>query len=907
MNARDAIVSGLSQATVIHRKDYRPPSHRIHRVWLDFTLGLERVQVVSRFSVERQGDASDLCLHGDELTLVRVSLDGHDLSPDQYEASPQYLRIKEVPSLAEIEIETRLNPTANTALMGLYASRGGLFTQCESEGFRRITYFLDRPDVMATYDVVMRGAKAQFPIMLSNGNLVSEKDLGGGVHQVHWQDPFPKPSYLFALVAADLDRIEETVMTASGKKALLQVYTRKADLAQADFAMQSLKRAIFWDERRFGLELDLDRFMIVAVPDFNSGAMENKGLNLFNTKYVLADPQTATDADFDGIESVVAHEYFHNWTGNRITCRDWFQLTLKEGLTVFRDSEFSSDMAAHGLDPDQAASARAVRRIESVRVLRSAQFPEDSGPMSHPIRPDSYQEIRNFYTATVYEKGAEVIRMLQTILDRDGFRKGMDLYFARHDGQAVTCEAFVAAMFDANAACPPQPDERSRQLASHFMRWYDTSGTPQVVVTDTWSEGLASAPQADLPNCYTLSFTQRLAKTSPQQQPLMIPIAFGLVNPDGQNLPLSDVTVQGDAELHGDVLLLTGDCATVLVQCKERPVPSLLRDFSAPVSLEYAYCSEQLLHLLAHDHDPFNRWESAQRLMLDAMLHADRMEMAPMIGALRGVASDAGLDNGYKALLLTLPSELYVSEKVTVIDPGAIRSARDRLRSVIAQGLQDVFVRVDRELRTRPDETYSPDPISTGRRMLANLAQHYLACAGIVSARELLSRYDDCRNMTDRMALLTTLVELNTPETQEALDRYFHQFQGHDLALDKWFTVQVSIPNEAALARVRALMQHPRFDVTNPNRARSVFGAFFNQNLPGFHRQDGAAYELWAEAVLTIDRRNSQLASRMARALDRWSRFEPHRRAAMQSALERVAAHTALSPDVREVVSKALG
>ncbi|MBU3725082.1 MAG: aminopeptidase N [Burkholderiaceae bacterium] len=905
MNARDSVNPAPAAPTTIHRQDYRPPSHRITSVKLDFTLHLESTRVVNEFTFERTGDSSELHLYGDELTLVSVAIDGRQLTQDEFAHSPQHLHIHQAPVQGTIRIETLINPTANTALMGLYASRGGLFTQCESEGFRRITYFLDRPDVMATYDVIMRGPKDQFPVMLSNGNLISQRDLGNGTHQAHWQDPFPKPSYLFALVAADLDRLEETITTQSGKQALLQVYTRREDLAQADFALQSLKRAIFWDEQRYGLELDLERFMIVAVPDFNSGAMENKGLNLFNTKFVLADPQTATDVDYDGIESVVAHEYFHNWTGNRITCRDWFQLTLKEGLTVFRDSEFSSDMAAENLSPQEAASARSVRRIDSVRVLRAAQFPEDSGPMSHPIRPDSYQEIRNFYTATVYEKGAEVIRMLQTLLGIDGFRKGMDLYFARHDGQAVTCEAFVAAMFDANAPTAPNADDRSRELSAYFMRWYDTSGTPHLKVSDTWvvSDTVPDTSRGD----YTLSFTQHISPSSPSQKPLMIPIALGLVDQQGRDLSLSEASVEGEAELHDNVFLLKGAKASLSLACNTAPVPSLLRDFSAPVSLDYPYTERQLLHLLAHDQDPFNRWESGQRLMLNAMLKPGSVDPAPMLAALKRVVDDPSLDNGYKAAVLSLPSELYISEQVSVIDPQAIREARDSLRASLTVALKDALLRIDDTLRTKGGQSYSPDPISTGRRTLANLAQHWLAVSGSLTSQELLERYSNASNMTDRMAALQALVEIDSPESQTALDLYLNQFQDHALALDKWFAVQVSIPSAKALDRVKHLMSHPKFDVSNPNRVRSVFGAFFNQNLPGFHRQDGAGYLLWAEAVVTIDRRNSQLASRMARALDRWARFEPVRRNAMKAALERVAADEQLSPDVREVVGKALG
>jgi aminopeptidase N len=925
MNARDSLNTAInSDPAVIHRQDYQPPSHHISCVRLDFTLGVQTTRVINEFAFQERretappGSSGTLTLQGDELEFVQVWCDGEPLADHQIDASPSHLKLRDLPPSGVLKIETRISPVANTALMGLYASRGGLFTQCESEGFRRITYFLDRPDVMAVYDVVMRGPKHEFPVMLSNGNLIEQRDLVGDEvaqlggwnstngtnglndadganaadtangtntatgewHQAHWQDPFPKPSYLFALVAADLERIEETIITQSGRQALLQVYTRKSDLSQAGFALQSLKRAIFWDEKRYGLELDLERFMIVAVPDFNSGAMENKGLNLFNTKFVLADANTATDVDFDGIESVVAHEYFHNWTGNRITCRDWFQLTLKEGLTVFRDSEFSADMAAQNLTPTQAVSARAVRRIDSVRVLRAAQFPEDAGPMSHPIRPDSYQEIRNFYTATVYEKGAEVIRMIQTMLGVDGFRRGMDLYFARHDGQAVTCDEFVQAMFDAN----------DRTGAEHFMRWYDTSGTPRVLVEEDWDAST---------HTYQLTFTQQISESSPSQLPLMIPIALGLINSAGHAVAIDHP------------LVVLRDWKTqVAFSVPEKPVPSLLRDFSAPVFLDMDYTDEQLLQLFAHDTDPFNRWEAGQRLMLGLMLQDTgrgiNQHQTQILDAFRALLADPQLDNAYKAAVLTLPSEAYMAERVIEIDPAAIRRSRNQLRQQMAQHMRAELLQLDSALRTRADQPYSPDPLSTGRRSLANLAQHWLGLTHQLSPAELLSRFQEATNMTDRLATLQVLVELDVAESAAALDAYLLHFKHHDLALDKWFTVQATMLEDQGLDRVHALLEHPLFDETNPNRLRSLLGAFFHQNLPGFHRADGAGYALWAEQVLLIDRRNSQLASRMARALDRWARFEPGRREAMRRALEQVAADAKLSPDVREVVSKAL-
>ena len=883
---------------MIYRLDYAPPTHRIDWIRLDFTLGLESTRVVNEFAFQRTGSERDLWLHGDELELIRVTLNSQDLPLHTLDTSASHLRIVGAPAAGVLRIETSLNPTANSALMGLYASRGGLFTQCESEGFRRITYFLDRPDVMTTYDVVMRGRKSQFPVMLSNGNLISEKVLDDGLHEVHWQDPFPKPSYLFALVAADLDRIEETIVTASGKKALLQVYTRPKDLHQAGFAMDSLRRAIFWDEQRFGLELDLERFMIVAVPDFNSGAMENKGLNLFNTKYVLADPLTATDGDFDGIESVVAHEYFHNWTGNRVTCRDWFQLTLKEGLTVFRDAEFSSDMSAQGLAPAAAASARAVHRIESVRVLRASQFPEDCGPMAHSIRPDHYQEIRNFYTATVYEKGAEVIGMLQTILGRAGFRKGMDLYFSRHDGQAVTCEDFVAAMFDANAATAPQSDADARRNTERFMRWYDTSGTPSVFVSDAFDPERSE---------YTLNFSQRISAISPAQAPLMIPIAMGLLDSEGGAFDPTDLTVQGEGHWKDGVFVLTGESAQCRIFCDRPLIPSLLRGFSAPVALEYPYPPDQLLHLLAYDQDAFNRWEAGQRLMCGILQQA----MEDVEGAVTGrdalaeqlhrALADPYLSDRYKALLIEIPSEKYMASQLAVVDPGGLRQAWRDLRQALAGRLSEVLRSIDERCTHVLSTGYQRDVESVGRRALHKTVQAWRLATEAISGEELLDRYGRVTNMTDRLALLEMLVDHGGPESERALHAYYEQFSDHDLALDKWFSIQAQTAHPTAYERVQALMKHPAFDPANPNRVRALLGAFFHNNLAGFHRLDGQGYELWGTVLMHLDSKNSQISSRLARAMDIGPRLEPVRRQHYGRVLAQLNQRN-LSTDLREVM-----
>lgn len=897
-------------AVTIYRKDYTAPTFRIDEVALEIDLVPERTRVVNRMRVTRTEAGKPLVLAGEGLELAGATVDGQALSG--LHTSDDTLTIDAIPAEVgasfTLELTTYCNPAANSSLMGLYVSNGNFFTQCEAEGFRKITYFLDRPDVMTVYTVTLRASTADYPVLLSNGNLVSKRDLPDGRHEAVWHDPFKKPSYLFALVAGKLECIEERIQSASGKEKLLQVWVESQDLGKTRHAMDSLIHSIRWDERRFGLELDLDRFMIVAVGDFNMGAMENKGLNIFNTKYVLANAETATDVDFANIESVVGHEYFHNWTGNRVTCRDWFQLSLKEGLTVFRDQEFSADMAAQAASQANAeaaaASARAVKRIEDVRLLRQAQFPEDAGPMAHPVRPDSYEEINNFYTVTVYEKGAEVVRMYQTLLGRDGFRKGMDLYFQRHDGQAVTCDDFRAAMADANG----------RDL-TQFGRWYSQAGTPVVAVDGRYDAAT---------HTYSLTLRQRCepvgieVNSGIQKQPFHIPFAVGLIDSQGRDLPLRLRGETAPAQpVTTRVLDFTEAKQTfVFEDVPEAPLPSLLRNFSAPVIVEYGYTTEQLTFQLAHDSDPFNRWEAGQRLATDTLLRmvADIQKgrtpaVDPaLVEALRAVVADASLDPAFREQMLILPSESYLAERMDVADPAAIHTARRTLRRTLAEALNAELLSAYQNNLTEGE--YTPDAVSAGKRALKNIALGYLVETEAPEALALAEQqYARATNMTDRMGALSAMVASYAPGREVALADFYTRFADDALVIDKWFSLQAVQPGGAGkptLETVRALMAHPAFTLRNPNRARSLIFSFCSGNPAQFHAADGSGYAFWAEQVLALDAINPQVSARLARALDRWRKYVPALRDAMQDALKRVAAHPSLSRDVREIVGKAL-
>ncbi|OIP22570.1 MAG: aminopeptidase N [Comamonadaceae bacterium CG2_30_60_41] len=889
-------------ATVVRRADYTAPAFWIDTVALTFDLDPAKTRVLNKMTLRRNPDvaAQALRLDGDELNLARVLVNGAGCS---FKMDAGQLVLENLPAEGsfELEIFTTCAPIKNTALSGLYVSNDSFFTQCEAEGFRRITYFLDRPDVMAMFTVTLRADKDSYPVLLSNGNLAESGTLEDGRHFATWVDPFKKPCYLFALVAGKLVAREQRITARNGREHLLQVYVRPGDMDKTEHAMASLINAIIWDEARFGLPLDLERFMIVATSDFNMGAMENKGLNIFNTKYVLANQATATDVDFANIESVVGHEYFHNWTGDRITCRDWFQLSLKEGLTVFRDQEFSMDLCAD-------ASARAVKRIEDVRVLRTAQFPEDAGPMAHPVRPDSYIEINNFYTVTIYEKGAEVVRMMQTLVGRSGFAKGITLYFARHDGHAVTCDDFAQAIADAN------PDSSLAKLLPQFKRWYSQAGTPRVAATTHYD----AAAQT-----YTLNFTQSCPATPGQdsKEPFVIPISLGLIGAvSGSALPL---------QLHGSIASGGDNHLFVMTQASEsitfenvaeEPVPSILRGFSAPVILDFDYSDAQLLTLLANDPDAFNRWEAGQRLALRramASIASDEITTGAeglddaYIAAMRSVLRHPMLDAAFKELVLTLPSETYIAEQLDVVDPQRIHAVRETMRAQLARELASDW-QWAYEAHSY-NGSYRPDTLSSGRRALAGLALVMLCLnakttGDTVWPGKAYQRFKDADNMTDRLAALSALVHSGHALAKPALERFHSLFKSEELVLDKWFALQAGCIDQGGqvLPAVRALMKHPDFNLKNPNRARSVIFSYCSANPGAFHRADAAGYVFWADQVLALDAINPQVAARLARALDRWKKLaEPYRNAA-QEALKRVAAKADLSNDVREVVSRAL-
>ncbi|SDH02843.1 aminopeptidase N [Paraburkholderia steynii] len=891
---------------VIRRADYAPPAFLIDTVALEFDLVPERTVVRNTMRIRRNPDAvraTHLELMGEALQFVEASIDGKPYA--NVHAHEHGLTVDNVPDSFELTLTGICNAAANTTLSGLYVSSGNFFTQCEAEGFRRITWFLDRPDVMATYTVTLRADKAAYPVLLSNGNLLEQGDLPEGRHFARWEDPFRKPSYLFALVAGKLVALEERVKSGSGKEKLLQVWVEPHDLDKTRHAMDSLIHSIRWDEERFGLELDLDRFMIVAVSDFNMGAMENKGLNIFNTKYVLANPETATDTDFSNIEAVVGHEYFHNWTGNRVTCRDWFQLSLKEGLTVFRDQEFSADMASGGSTVENQA-ARATKRIEDVRVLRQMQFAEDAGPMAHPVRPESYVEINNFYTMTVYEKGSEVVRMYQTLFGREGFRRGMDLYFKRHDGQAVTCDDFRHAMADANG----------RDLAQ-YERWYSQAGTPRITV-DTHYD--ASQKR------YTVTLTQgygdaAAAARDTQKGPLLIPFAIGLIGDDGNDMPLR---LEGEASASPHttrVLEFTEkEQSFTFVDVAEKPLPSLLRNFSAPVVVEYDYTADELAFLLAHDSDPFNRWEAGQRLATRELLTLAELAATgkalelddTVVAAFGRVLNDETLSPAFRELALMLPSEAYLAEQMDESNPAAVHSARQFVRKRLASALKGDWLAVFERHQT--PGAYEPTPEAGGHRALKNLALAYLAELDdpADAVRLAKAQYDAANNMTDRAsalsALLTAAASNGGAAATDALDDFYRRFENEPLVIDKWFALQAMQRGTKArpvIEIVRKLMAHPAFTLKNPNRARSLIFSFCSANPAQFHAADGSGYAFWAEQVIALDALNPQVAARLARALELWRRFTPALRDQMRAALEKVAAQ-AKSRDVREIVEKAL-
>ena len=884
-------------AHAIRRADYAAPAYWIRSVELTFDLDPARTIVASRMRVARnaEGSGGPLRLHGEDIEPLRVLANGQSVS---FRVEGNELVIDNPPEGDfTLEIRNTCAPEKNTHLSGLYTSGGGFFTQCEAEGFRRITYFLDRPDVMAVFTVTLRADRKRYPVLLSNGNLVEQGELDNGRHYAKWHDPFLKPSYLFALVAADLVAREQHVRTRSGKDHLLQVWVRRGDLDKTEHAMNSLIASVVWDEARFRLPLDLDRFMIVAVGDFNMGAMENKGLNIFNTKFVLANPATATDNDFADIESVVGHEYFHNWTGNRITCRDWFQLSLKEGLTVFRDQEFSQDMSG-------SATARAVKRIQDVRTLRERQFPEDAGTMAYSVRPDEYVAIDNFYTATVYDKGAEVVRMMQTLVGREGFARGMTLYFQRHDGQAVTCDDFAQSIADAN------PGSELARTLPQFKRWYAQAGTPHLTARGRWDAPTRS---------YTLALEQHCEATPGQTEklPFVIPVALGLLDHDGQPMTLRLEGEPADKAAAERVLVLEeARSFYTFVDVEREPVPSLLRQFSAPVRLFDGLSDTELLVLLAHDPDPFNRWEAGQRLALHRLTaaardgHALQLDTA-FVDAMRSVLRHETLDPAFKELLLTPPTEIYVAEQITPVDPQRVHAAREAMLHQLARELRDDWEWAWEAHQVT--QAYSPEPQQAGRRALANLALLMLcldatARGDVIWQGKAYQRFKDAGNMTDRQGALWALLASHSEMADLALQRFHDQFRGDALAIDKWFALQAATPERDGhvFARIKALLKHPDFTLANPNRARSLVRTLCSDNPAAFHRADAAGYVFWADRVVELNASNPQLASRIARALDRWATLAEPYRGAAREAIARVAARTDLSDDVREVVARAL-
>ena len=869
----------------IRRADYTPPPFLIETVDLDVELGKKTTDVRARLAVRRNPAAVakplDLVLDGKKMELVSVRLDGERAN---HELTAETLTVHGVPESFSLDITTRLRPQENTELTGLYKSRDLFCTQCEAEGFRRITYFLDRPDVMARYATRIVADRALAPVLLSNGNLVESGLLADGRHFARWEDPFPKPSYLFALVAGPLECLEDRFTTRSGREVTLRIYVRPGDVGRCGHAMESLKKSMKWDEDVYGLEYDLDTFMIVAIDDFNMGAMENKGLNVFNSKLVLANPETATDLDYHSIESVVAHEYFHNWTGNRVTCRDWFQLSLKEGLTVFRDQQFSADMGS-------AADAR----IDDVRRLRASQFPEDAGPMAHPVRPDSYIEINNFYTATVYQKGAEVVRMMHTLLGAQRYRQGIDLYFQRHDGQAVTCDDFANAMEDASGV----------DLAQ-FRLWYAQAGTPDVRV-----EGSYDAAGRR----YTLTVTQSLRPTpgQPEKKPMHIPLSVGLLDGAGRDLPLrlAGEAAAGDATRVLDVR--TPRDVFVFEDVPEKPVASLLRGFSAPVKLDAPRSDDELTFLMAHDSDPFARWEAGQQLGARLILElvearkAGRPMVVPghFVDAIRRTLDDQRLDRSFIADAVTLPGLAFLGELTPEIDIEGLWAAQQRVRSVLSDRLADRWVSVyDANHATGP---YRFTPAEVGRRRLRSTALSYLSLEGGDAARRrAVAYFESAGNMTESIAGLAILAELGGTEGEAALAAFHERWKNEALVLDKWFAIQARTPTEGTLDRVRALVGHPSYDRRNPNRVYSLVGAFASGNPVQFHRAGGAGYRFLADQVLATDRLNPQIAARLLGPLGSWRRYDKVRQDLMRDELQRIVAEPGLSRDVFEIASKSL-
>ncbi|HEZ2923575.1 TPA: aminopeptidase N [Neisseria meningitidis] len=863
--------------TVRYLKDYQTPAYRILETDLHFDIAEPQTVVKSRLTVEPQRVGEPLVLDG-SAKLLSVKING---AAADYMLEGETLTIADVPSERfTVEVETEILPAENKSLMGLYASAGNLFTQCEPEGFRKITFYIDRPDVMSKFTTTIVADKKRYPVLLSNGNKIDGGEFSDGRHWVKWEDPFAKPSYLFALVAGDLAVTEDYFTTMSGRNVKIEFYTTEADKPKVGFAVESLKNAMKWDETRFGLEYDLDIFMVVAVGDFNMGAMENKGLNIFNTKFVLADSRTATDTDFEGIESVVGHEYFHNWTGNRVTCRDWFQLSLKEGLTVFRDQEFSGDRAS-----------RAVRRIENIRLLRQHQFPEDAGPTAHPVRPARYEEMNNFYTMTVYEKGAEVVRMYHTLLGEEGFQKGMKLYFQRHDGQAVTCDDFRAAMADANGINLDQ-----------FALWYSQAGTPVLE-----AEGRLKNNILELTVKQTVPPTPDMA----DKQPMMIPVKIGLLNRNGEAAAFD---YQGKRATEAVLLLTEAEQTFQFEGVTEAVVPSLLRGFSAPVHLNYPYSDDDLLLLLAHDSDAFTRWEAAQTLYRRAVA-ANLAALSDGIGlpkhekllaAVEKVISDDLLDNAFKALLLGVPSEAELWDGTENIDPLRYHQAHEALLDTLAAHFLPKWHELNRQAAKQENQSYEYSPEAAGWRTLRNVCRAFVLCADPAHIETVAEKYGEmAQNMTHEWGILSAVNGNESDTRNRLLAQFADKFSDDALVMDKYFALIGSSRRSDTLQQVQTALQHPKFSLENPNKARSLIGSF-SRNVPHFHAEDGSGYRFIADKVIEIDRFNPQVAARLVQAFNLCNKLEPHRKNLVKQALQRIRAQEGLSKDVGEIVGKIL-
>ncbi len=880
------------QPKMIYLKDYQAPEYLIDETHLTFELfeghTLVHAQLVMRRNPERGAGLPPLVLDGQQLELLSLSMDGRELSASDYQVSESHLTLQPLAANFILDSSVRIHPESNTALEGLYKSGSMFCTQCEAEGFRKITYYLDRPDVMSRFTTTLSAEQHRYPVLLSNGNPIASGPEEGGRHWATWEDPFMKPAYLFALVAGDLWCIEDSFDTLSQREVALRIYVEPENIDKCQHAMDSLKKSMRWDEEVYGREYDLDIFMIVAVNDFNMGAMENKGLNIFNSSCVLAKAETATDAAHQRVEAVVAHEYFHNWSGNRVTCRDWFQLSLKEGFTVFRDAEFSADM-----------NSRTVKRIEDVAYLRTHQFAEDAGPMAHAVRPDSFIEISNFYTLTVYEKGSEVVRMIHTLLGAEGFRKGTDLYFQRHDGRAVTCDDFIKAMEDANGL-----------ELTQFKRWYSQAGTPRLHV----SEAYDAAGQT-----YTLTFHQSCPATPGQAQklPFVIPVELGLLDSQGGALSLR---LAGEAKALGETRVIAvteAEQAFTFVDLAEKPLPSLLRGLSAPVRLSFPYDRDQLMFLMQHDSDGFNRWEAGQQLSVQVLQEligqhqrGEKLLLDQrLVVALRAVLEDRELDQAMVAEMLSLPSEAYLTEISESADVDAIHAAREFARRQLAEALfAPLWQRYQANRELSRHSEYVAEAAHFARRSLQNIALSYLMLSEkpeVLSA--CLEQYEVCDNMTERLAALAVLVSSTfVEEKTKALAAFAEHFKDNPLVMDQWFSVQAGSTLPGGLERVQQLMQHPAFTLKNPNKVRALIGAFAGQNLVNFHRADGAGYRFLADLVITLNALNPQIASRQLGPLTRWSKYDASRQALIKTELERILASGELSSDVYEVVSKSL-